>query len=257
MARGKPTEEKFRIARRRWMRLLTEFFQLKERYALLHPMLFDNRVEFQHDVLKRRRGFNTLQRSLFLSCCLDIYKLTVDKSGQVCIAKCIADLDDGKLTRALRAHYVKVELEAYEGADDPVIAALDRSFAPDRAIKFGLDFDERRERMIEAWKLVKDELTFAKCCTVRNNLVAHTELAGAYFDPIDIRELGIDFNELKPAIDLMQELIEQLGGLIHNSGFAWEQLERIVTSAADDFWGVSDMSMNQIVWQSGIRSNFP
>jgi hypothetical protein len=67
------------------MRLLTEFIQLKERYALLHPMLFDNRVEFQHQVLKKRRGFDTLQRSLFLSCCLDIFKLTLDRTSEACM----------------------------------------------------------------------------------------------------------------------------------------------------------------------------
>jgi hypothetical protein len=109
--------------------------------------------------------------------------------------------------------------------------------------------------MIEAWKQVEDGPTFAKCKTVRNELVAHTKLVGAYFDPIDITRLDIDFKDLKPAIELMQELIEQLGGLIHSQGFAWDKLERTVTTAADDFWGVASSSVNQIVWQGGIRVN--
>jgi len=236
------------------MRLLTEFFQLKERYALLHPMLFDNRLEFQHQVLKKRRGFDTLQRSLFLSCCLDIYKLTLDRTSEACMSHCIGDLNDGKVLPLLRAHYVNTELSTYEGSSDPVVAAIDRTLAPGRATRFGNDFDERRERTIQAWKQVEDGPLFVKCKMVRHELVAHTKLAGAYFDPINIRELGIDFKELKPGIDLMQELIEQLGGLIHNTGFAWEQLERTVTTAADDFWGVAGLSLNQIVMQGGTRT---
>jgi len=255
MARGKPTDEKFRTARRRWMRLLTEFLQLKERYALLHPMLFDNRVEFQHQVLKKRRGFDTLQRSLFLSCCLDIFKLTLDRSSDACMSKSISDLDDGKLNAALKAHYIAVELKTYEDDEDPLVDAIDRSLAADRAVEFGRAYDERREIVIEAWGQVKQGATFAKCHHIRHNLVAHTRLAGAYFDPIDIRALGIEFNELKQAIDLMQSLIEGLGGLIHSSGFAWERFDQNLTGAADDFWGVSSMSMNQIVWQSGVTGN--
>jgi hypothetical protein len=170
------------------------------------------------------------------------------------MSKCISDLEDGKLNAALKAHYIKVELTTHEGDSDPVVAGIDRSLAPQRAIRFGHDFDERCERMIEAWRQVEDGPTFAKCRAVRNNLVAHTRLAGPDFEPIDIRKLGIDFTELKPAIDLMQELIEQLGGLIHSTGYAWGQLERTVTTAADDFWGVAGLSLNQIVWQGGIRS---
>jgi len=250
--RKTPIEERFANAQRRWMRLLTEFIQLREKYALLHPMLFDNRVEFQHNVLRKRRGFETLQRSLFLSCCLDIFKLTLDRSSDACMSKSMSDLDDGKLNASLKAHYIAAELKIYEDDEDPVVAAIDRSFATDRAVEFGRAYDERREGVIEAWGQVEQGATFAKCHHIRHNLVAHTRLAGAYFDPIDIRALGIEFIELKPAIDLMQALIEELGGLIHSSGFAWERLSQNLTGAADDFWGVSNMSMNQIVWQSGI-----
>ena len=248
-------DEGFRNSRRRWVGLLTEFLQLKERYALLHPMLFDSRIELQHQVLRKRRGFDTLQRSLFLSCCLDIYKLTLDQPSQASMTRCIHDLKNPKLIPLIRAQYVKDELKTCKGSDDPVVVSIEQALVPDRTIKFGQEFDKRRVDVIQAWKKILHGRTFALCKTVRHELVAHTQLGRAALEPIDIRKLGIAFDELKPAIDLMQELIEQLGGLIHGTGFAWEQLERTVTTAADDFWGVSSMSTNQIVMQAGIRHN--
>lgn len=248
-------DEGFRNSRRRWVGLLTEFLQLKERYALLHPMLFDSRIELQHHASGKRRGFDTLQRSLFLSCCLDIYKLTLDESSQASMTRCIHDLKNPKLVPLIKAQYVKDELKTCTGSDDPVVASIEQALVPERTLKFGHEFDKRRLEVIKAWKQILHGQTFALCKTVRHELVAHTQLGRAAFEPIDIRKLGIDFNELKPAIDLMQELIEQLGGLINGTGFAWERLDRIVTSAGEDFWGVSNISMSQIVWQSGIADN--
>jgi len=254
MASGRPMiDEGFRNSRRRYVGMLTEFLQLKERYALLHPMLFDSRIEFQHQALMKRRGFDTLQRSLFLSCCLDIYKLTLDQSSQASMTRCIHDLKNPKLIPLIRAQYIKDELKTCTGSDDPIVAPIEQALVPERTIKFGKDFDKRRVEVIAAWKQILHGGTFALCKTVRHDLVAHTHLGRAAFEPIDIQKLGIDFSELKPAIDLMQGLIEQLGGLIHGTGFAWDQLERTVTGAADDFWGVSGLSLNQIVMQGGIR----
>ena len=58
--------------------LLDGFLALRERYALLEPMLFDSNVTANRGSGKQARGFSTLRHSLFLACVQDIAKLTTD-----------------------------------------------------------------------------------------------------------------------------------------------------------------------------------
>ena len=61
--------------------LLDAFIQLRERYALLEPMLFGETVS-KGGSGKQGRGFSILKHSLFLSCSQDIAKLTLDDDNR-------------------------------------------------------------------------------------------------------------------------------------------------------------------------------
>jgi hypothetical protein len=220
----------------RSLHLLAEFIQLRERYALLHPMLFSESVQWQYGDRKQWRGFDTLRRSLFLSCCQDIFKLTCDRTGDVSIRYCMDDLKHGKVSKLIRANYVAAELAIDEGYPAPLVAAIDKALASERAIKYGREFDRKYRTACEAWKALQKCETLAKCKVIRHELTAHTKLAANNYDPIDITKLGIPFSNLKPTINAMQELVDQIGGLVRGSAFAWQQLDRLMTTAANDFW---------------------
>lgn len=59
--------------------LLDAFIELRQRYALLEPMLFSEVVTKERGSGKQAHGFKILKHSLFLSCSQDIAKLTMDK----------------------------------------------------------------------------------------------------------------------------------------------------------------------------------
>jgi hypothetical protein len=78
--------------------------------------------------------------------------------------------------------------------------------------------------------------------TVRNEVTAHTQL---WFDgkahlPTDIGSLEIKWKDLAWAIGQMQAMVELLGNLIRDAGFAWQALDEMFTRYAAEFWCVSD-----------------
>lgn len=58
--------------------LLDGYLALRERNAIVSPLLFDKETAEFYGSGKRSRGFRVLRNSLFLSCIQDIAKLTAD-----------------------------------------------------------------------------------------------------------------------------------------------------------------------------------
>jgi hypothetical protein len=237
---NKSPEQKVNRAVDRSLRLLTEFLQLQERYALLHPMLFNESVQWQYGDRRQWHGFDALRRSLFLSCCQDIYKLSCDRSGHYCvsISKCVDDLIDGTVHKQLRQRYIAADLSMDAGYPDPVVAALDLARVPERTLKYGNDFDRKCAEIKNAWTAFLARPTLQACDTIRNELTAHTsfQLRRPTFDPVDIANLHVDFNDLKPTIDAMQKLVAKIGGVVQSKDFAWQHNEQRYITAAMDFW---------------------
>ncbi len=74
--------------------------------------------------------------------------------------------------------------------------------------------------------------------TIRDKVSAHSEvhLVADKYQFVDIGQLGIKWADLKRVIDMMQSLVEDLGMLIRNSGFAWDSLDAQLANASADFW---------------------
>lgn len=53
---------------------------------------------------------------------------------------------------------------------------------------------------------------------------------------VDIGTLGIKWSDMRQAIETMQSLVEDLGLVIRNAGFAWEVLDRQLVKASKEFW---------------------
>lgn len=100
--------------------LLDVFIGLRERYALLHPMLFDQGTIGARGSGEQSRGFGILRRSLFLSCAQDIAKLSLDADERApSILKIINALEDESLRRELEDRYARWVLPPIEDEADP------------------------------------------------------------------------------------------------------------------------------------------
>jgi len=53
---------------------------------------------------------------------------------------------------------------------------------------------------------------------------------------VDIGTLGIKWGDLRRNIETMQRLVELLGLIVRNAGFAWDSLDAQLSNASTGFW---------------------
>ena len=100
--------------------LLDAFIRLRERYAILEPMLFDQEVVKVHGSGKQAHGFNILRHSLFLSCSQDIAKLSLDSDERTpSVRNIVAKLQDSELCKVLEDRYAIWVIPSAEDGTDP------------------------------------------------------------------------------------------------------------------------------------------
>lgn len=219
--------------------LLDAFIQLRERYSLLEPMLFDKQVPKLRGSGRQTRGFMTLRHSLFLSCAQDIAKLSFDNDKRTpSIKNLMAELDDPSLTSSLRERFAVWHLPSVEGEADPeIIAALKRMELREQNER-RTQFDEILAAGRTTWNKLATSDYMSSFLTIRDKVTAHTEIQNVAdkYQPVDIGRLGIKWGDLRRAIDTMQSLVATLGMLIRNAGFAWDMLDEQLMKAGKDFW---------------------
>src|SRR4051812_25004917 len=114
--------------------LLDAFILLRERYAILAPMLFDKGVVTRHGAKDRGRGFNILLNSLFLSCAQDIAKLTMDQDDRApSIHNLVRELTDAKLREDFRTRYASWAISPLNEEDPEVLTALQKMQVKEQA----------------------------------------------------------------------------------------------------------------------------
>lgn len=223
--------------------LLDAFIRLRERYAMLEPMLFDP------DVLKLRgfgaqaRGFLILRHSLFLSCAQDIAKLALDSDKRTpSVKNLMISLEDSHLCKVLQEKYARWVIPSVETETDPeIIAALERMELREQAERRS-QFDEILAKAKRNWAALEVEPYLTGFLTIRDKVSAHTEvhLVADKYQFVDIGTLGIKWSDMKQAIETMQSLVEDLGLVIRNAGFAWDMLDEQLVKASKAFWLVPE-----------------
>lgn len=219
--------------------LLTFFIQLRERYALLHPMLFAEHVPKQYGSWAQARGFAILKSSLFLSCCQDIAKLATDNYDKTpSISKIMAALDDPFVRHQFRTRYGQGRSSCAEDESDPGMAEVYRRMALEDEVRDGLEFDAKYTEAAGLWSKLSTSASLKSFRQIRDQVTAHTELkfTDGEYKPVDIAALGIKWGDLKSTIESMQHLVELIGQLVRDAGFAWESLDRMLAKAGNDFW---------------------
>lgn len=219
--------------------LLDAFLKLRERYSILDPMLYDKTVCEQFGSGTKARGFSTLRYSLFLTCVQDIAKLIVDSDPRMPSIKNLMDkLSDCSLCEAFRRKYaVWVVPPIEESMDLDVIGILKKMELQEQSDR-EVQFEEILNREKINWEALNDMPCLSSFQTIRDKIVAHTEVCLVLdkYQFVDISSLGIKWSDVNKVIQIMQLLVNDIGLIIRNTGFAWESFDEQLDTGSKGFW---------------------
>ncbi len=220
--------------------LLDAFIGLREKYAMLEPMLFDAETNRTRGSRAQARGFQILRAALFLSCAQDIAKLALDGDKRTpSIQNLVEALEDATLVAELEDRYATWVVPSVEDETDPDIAEALRRMEErervERREQFRVYLTELRVR----WSELSSTSAMNGFLTVRDKVSAHTEVrwVADKYQLVDIGNLGIKWRDLRLSIESMQRLVEIIGMIVRNAGFAWGALDKQLTVASKSFWG--------------------
>jgi hypothetical protein len=219
--------------------LLDAFILLRERYAMLDPMLFDEEVISKHGAKDRARGFNILMHSLFLSCIQDIAKLSMDDDERTpSIRNLVQPLTNDNLRAEFRTKYSSWAISSIEEETDPEIIAVLKKMQIEEQSERGQRFDNLYAEMTALWTALSTGPVMKAFLTIRDKVSAHAEVRYAVdkYQFVDISKLGLKWGDLRTTVESMQRLVETLGLLVRNAGFAWEMLDEQLSTASQRFW---------------------
>ena len=217
--------------------LLDAFIQLRERYAMLEPLLFDEHVILTRGIGRQARGFIILKNSLFLSCAQDIAKLTLDRDERVpSIGNLWAALSEE--LPIVRSRFVDWKIPSIEEEGDPEIQEALRRIEQREQDDRSLQFEDLYTEGAKLWTDLSSSAVLTAFKTVRDKVYAHVEVryVADKYQLVDIGKLGIVWGDLRITVDRMQRLVEILGLLIRNAGFAWDMLDTQLDEASQAFW---------------------
>ncbi|MDH4425700.1 MAG: hypothetical protein QE495_04565 [Acidovorax sp.] len=220
--------------------LLDAFIQLRERYALLEPMLFNQDVASARGSGSQARGFRILKNSLFLSCAQDIAKLLTDRYETTpSIGNLIRALADDALRAELKDQFAQRRTGYVETENDPEILEVLRQWELLEEVGRREQFDALHLEATQLWARLSTSPLVNGFRTIRDTVTAHTEVrfVADKYQLVDVSALGIKWGDLRVVIKDMQRLVELLGQLIRTAGFAWEVLDAQLEKASSGFWG--------------------
>ena len=223
--------------------MLDAFLQLRQRYAILDPMLFDETVVATHGSGKRTRGFSVLKHSLFLSCAQDITNLTLDDHPRTpSLSNNILALTDDALRHSLREQFAIWTISLAEEETDPEILEALRRMELREKTQRRAQFDELYCEATALWAALSTSPTIKSFKTIRDKVAAHTEvrLVADKYQFVDVGTLGIKWGDIRATLEQMQRLVEIIGLLIRNAGFAWDSFDDQLKHASEGFWDVGD-----------------
>ena len=219
--------------------LLDAFLALRERYAMLDPLLFDQVVCAARCSGRQWRGLVALRTTLFLSCAQDIAKLATDSDERApSLCNIAFALRDEELAAALKARYAAWVVPSIENETDPEIAEALRLLEIDERAGRADEFDRHLRDLLALVSGLADSPEVKAFRTIRDKVTAHTEIrfVADKYQLLDISALGLKWREIAPTIASLQQAVALVGMVVRNAGFAWESLDKQLSEMAGEFW---------------------
>jgi hypothetical protein len=219
--------------------LLDVFIGLREKYALLDPLIFDKDTIRRSSAGSRGRGFVILKNTLFLSCLVDVSKIALDKDDKTpSVARLVEAMAEKDLCMHLREEFALWHLAPTAGEPEELIALLQASERQEEAQRRA-QFDTLVAELDERWKSLRASAVLESCRVIRNKLLAHSELHhdGKGYRPLDVASLGLKWIDLKQVISELERMVDLVTLLYRNSSFAFDMLDEQLAKASSAFWG--------------------
>lgn len=219
--------------------LLDGFLALRERYALLDPMLFNSSVASSRGSGRQARGFRALRKSLFLTCAQDIAKLVADTDSRApSITNITTALRDSTLVASLKARYVAWVVPSIENETDSEIVEALRLLELDERAGRATEFDRHLRDLLALADELLSSPVIESFRTIRDKVTAHTEVrfVADKYRLFDLADLGLKWRDLQASIVSIQRAVELIGMVVRNTGFAWDMLDHQLSNAANEFW---------------------
>lgn len=219
--------------------MLDAYIQLRERYAMLEPMLFSEKVTKERGAGRQAAGFRILKNTLFLSCIQDLAKLATDDDDRApSFANLIRSLSDDMIRKELQERFATSRSPLVEEETDPQVREAIRLMEIREEAAQRIEFERLFGEAMLCWAKLSTSSKLKAFRKVRDKVTAHTEIrrVAEQYRPVDLGRLGIKWGDLPELIFEMQRLVEILGLLIRRTGFGWESLEKLLGKASQGFW---------------------
>lgn len=212
---------------------------LKDKYALLQPMIFDQTVQVQRGSGSRSRGFNSLRRATYYDCIQDVVNLAFDSDRRTpSITNVFAGLCNESALGTLRERFALNGPVFFEVDDNGNEIVSESEIASQRAERRH-EFDEILSSVRVRWDEFGRQPWVAGFRAIRDKVTAHRELkrSGEDYEPaVDIPQLGIRWCDVGESIGLLEPLILDLYLLVRNVNFVIDNLDSSFKRAGRDFW---------------------
>ena len=219
--------------------VLDAFLRLRSTYALLDPLLFEQRLASRWRTGPAAQGRQTLLYALLYSCVLEASKLTLDKDPRTPSLRALdAALDDEALRTELREAYAVLNLHIEE--DDPdVLEMLQRMERRDEDERRG-KFDDLVKSFRAEWAALRDSPTLISFETLRDKVIAHNEVRhdGNTYRAFDVASLGLKFGDLRDVVRVLEPVVDKANLVFRAASFAFDDLDRQLGAASQQFWGI-------------------
>jgi hypothetical protein len=219
--------------------VLDGYLLLREKVALLEPMLFDPSVVNARGKGFSGRGFNTLKHSLFLGCVQDIANLCLDGDSRApSILNVARALRDEPIRRGLRNKFADWGAPLADPETDPLILEALKRIELREQSERQAQFDDLYQEFQVLWTEISESPVLNAFRHIRDKVSAHTEIrqVADTYAAVDLSTLGIKWGDIGGTARKIQRLVELCGLLVRNTGFAWDALEVQLKRTASGFW---------------------
>lgn len=221
------------------------FVYLRQRFAMLEPMIFDEKFISERSFWDKHVGFHTVRDALIFTCAKDIANICHDGGNRVPSFRSIRRLLSDKnvnIVGMLRENYIRGkgwthfldgELTGYVPND------LER-------ISREVEFDTLYTDFVNKSELLLKSKTLEAFIQVRNMVSAHTQVRfinGEYCIN-EIEDLGLEWDDMKTIIESMQEVVEIVCGLCSITVIDYYALGIQVQRNVSAFWDIEPETDN-------------
>lgn len=221
--------------------LLDGFITLRERYAMLRPMLHDKDVVKNKGSKKQYRGFIIIRNALFLSCCQAIANLCFDKDLRCpSIYQTIVKLENNTLRDKFKKKYSDWTVPII-GEHEPEVLEILKLVEENEKIERAVAFDSHFQKLLMLWAAFSTSKSAHSLEKIRNKVAAHTDISliDGNYKLFDISSLDLKWDDIKETITNMQAIIDLINLVVRNSGYHWESLDEILCETVNDYWGIT------------------